>query len=110
MKKIFFVIATSVFSNYIIAGGTNYILKGHPDKYCAKMQDGRLTIMYQGNAITADVTLSNGIIVETDGTIIKKDGTKVELKEDECIDKDGNLTEENSRKKIGVEKSKKSDY
>lgn len=109
MKKIFFILSTVIFSIHITAKDIHYILKEHPDKYCVKMQDGRLTVVHEGSAINSDVTLSNGIIIQIDGTILKKDGSKVELKEGECIDKDGKVTEENSKKKSGMEKSKKSD-
>ena len=109
MKKIFFTLAAFIFFLQANAGNT-HVLEKNSSKYCAKMQDGRLTVVHEGSAITADVTLSNGIIIQTDGAIVKKDGSKVELKEGECVDKDGKIVEEVSKKKSETEKSKKSDY
>ena len=85
MKTLITLIAASVFSFSAAAHG----LKEHPEKYCAKMQDGKKTVMHQGKAITAEVTLENGTKIKPDGTITKKDGTTLMLEEGECISKDG---------------------
>lgn len=89
MKNIMISMALFALTLNTIAGNE----KGgvHGDKYCAKMKDGKTTVMYQGNTLTADVTLQNGTTVKTDGTIIKKDGSKMMLKEGECINKDGTM-------------------
>lgn len=59
------------------------------DKYCAKMKDGMLKVIHEGTFITSDVTLGDGTIIKTDATVVKKDGSKISLKEGECIGKDG---------------------
>ena len=57
--------------------------------YCAKLKDGVIVVMYQDNPITSDVLLDNGSVVKPDGTIVTKDGNKINLKDGECIDKSG---------------------
>ena len=99
MKTILFLIAASLFSINAIAGHDTNLSKAHPNKYCAKMKDGKFTIMHEGNAIMSDVTLTNGTIIKMDGTIIKKDGTKTILKQGECIDNEGKIMEEKHKEK-----------
>ncbi len=57
------------------------------------MQDGKVIIMRDGKMITvkAYTPLSNGTRVMSDGTIIKKDGTKTMLKEGECLNMAGEM-------------------
>ena len=90
------------FSLHIIAGDPD--LKKNDDKYCAKVKDGKVAVMHDGNPITGTVTLTNGTQVMTDGTIVMRDGTKTTLKEDECVDKDGKITKENQTKDKDHEK------
>lgn len=94
MKKVIALIIVSILSVNVFAGDT----KNHPDKYCAKMKDGKKVIMHQGNPVTTDVILANGTKIQTDGTIIKSNGTKVILKEGECINKDGVIAEEKDKR------------
>ena len=57
------------------------------------MQDGKVIIMRDAKMITvkAYTPLSNGTRVMSDGTIIKKDGTKTMLKEGECLNMAGEI-------------------
>jgi hypothetical protein len=68
------------------------------EKYCAKLKDGVITVMYQGSHVTSDVTLDNGIVLKTDGTVIKKNGSKTTLKDGECIHKDGTISTKENKK------------
>jgi len=61
------------------------------DKYCAKMKDGIMTVMHDGTALTSDVTLGDGSVLKTDGTVIKKNGMSTSLKDGECINQDGTV-------------------
>ncbi len=57
------------------------------------MQEGKVTIMKNGKMIPvkAFTPLSNGTKVMSDGTIIKKDGSKTMLKEGECLNMAGEI-------------------
>lgn len=59
------------------------------DKYCAKLKDGKVMVVHEGSPIAADITLTNGTTIKSDGTVINKDGTSFTLKEGECVDKNG---------------------
>lgn len=96
MKIIIILIIALIFSINVVADNPN----NHPDTYCAKIKDGKKVIMHDGYILISEVTLSNGTKIQTDGTIIKKDGTKATLKEGECISKEGVMTE------VTVKKSK----
>jgi len=97
MKTLFFAIVCSL-SVTVYAGGEKTSI-AHPDKYCAKMKDGKLVVMHQENEMTSATTLTNGVQIQPDGTVTKTDGSKVMLKTGECVDKDGKIMEENAKKK-----------
>jgi hypothetical protein len=90
--KLFSLITLTFLSLNITAGDGDP--KTSQEKYCAKVKDGKLTVMHEGNPITGTVTLTNGMQIMTDGTILNRDGTKLMLKEGECVDKDGKLMKE----------------
>jgi hypothetical protein len=94
MKTIIFLAATCIFSNHLIAGEDNPIYKKYPDKYCTTMKDNKIMVMHQGNEMMEDETLTNGCKIKPDGTLIKKDGSKMMLKDGICIDKDGKMMED----------------
>ena len=100
-KKIFITLfALAIIS---VVYGINYMGTAetsvpHGDKYCAKLKDGKVTMMYQGNVMTTNVTLENGTIVQSDGTVITKDGTRTTLKQGECIDTKGNIMQKKKDK------------
>jgi hypothetical protein len=94
MKTITTFIIASIFSLNILAGDT----ANHPDKYCARIEDGKKVVMHQGKVITADVILSNGTKIQTDGIVIRPEGIRVTLEAGECIDKDGIIAEEKDKK------------
>ena len=94
MKKLSVLILGSFLSFNLIASDPG----NHPDKYCAKIKDGKKTIVHGDSPMTSEVTLANGTRIQVDGTIIKTDGSKTELQEGECISKDGTITVENDKK------------
>jgi len=94
MKKIIFLTA-SIFSLSMLTAGNDPV---SGDKYCAKIKDGKLTVMYQGYPLTSSITLNDGSIIKMDGSIIKKDGSTVLLREHKCVDKDGKIVNENGAK------------
>jgi hypothetical protein len=96
MKKIIYFISASMLTINAFAG--NGDPKGHPDKYCSQLKDGKVVVIHEGDMIMASATLTDGTVVKTDGTVLKKDGTTYFLKVGECIDRDGKISEENPEK------------
>jgi hypothetical protein len=94
-RTIVIVMLASILSVYAIAN-TVFI---HPEKYCAKMKDGKMVVMHQGSAIMTDVRLDDGTMVKMDGTIIRTDSSKSKLKVGECISKDGMVAKEMKKTK-----------
>lgn len=90
MKSLILIVA-SIFSLNVMAGGLN------PDKYCAKTKDGKVIVMHEGKTVTSTVTLTNGVQIMTDGTIVKKDGTKTMIKEGQCADANGDIMKEEKK-------------
>ena len=99
MKTLFLLITTTLFSISAMAGNGPVSSNKHPNKYCAKLKDGKLMVMHEGKAIVAEVTLANGTKIQSDGTIVKKDGSVVILKEGECIDHEGKIMAEDHKYK-----------
>ncbi len=95
MKSLLFIIAAGILSLNAINDLPNKLA----NSYCAEMKDGVLRIVQDGVAISSDVTLSNGTIIKTDGTVLTQDGSKVVLSEGDCVDKDGMLMKENPKDK-----------
>ena len=65
------------------------------------MKDGKMMQMKDGQAVAIekDVTLKNGTIVMTDGTIKTKDGKTVILKDGDWIMMDGSIKYKPAKKK-----------
>lgn len=59
------------------------------------MQEGKMWWVKDADKIemAEDVTLQNGTLVKTDGSVVKSDGEKVQLKNGQYIDRDGNIGE-----------------
>jgi len=91
MKKIILLLAVMLISIGVIAWMDEPWNKDLNNKYCAKMKDGLLRVMHDGEEITVDVTLANGTQIKPDGTVVKKDGTRYLLKEGECVDLEGRI-------------------
>lgn len=70
------------------------VIQEEADKYCAKMKDGVMVVMFRGKAITGDVFLKDGSTVKADGTVISKGGQRSMLKEGQCIDAYGKINPE----------------
>ena len=59
--------------------------------YCSMIMDGHPVLILNERLVEQDVTLANGTIVRTDGTVEIKDKTNYILKYRECIDQDGKI-------------------
>jgi hypothetical protein len=64
MKRIIWAAITLILSLNIIAQNND---KSYGTSYCAKMKDGIIVVIYQGNLITSDILLDNGTIIKPDG-------------------------------------------
>jgi ribosomal protein L14 len=73
-------------------------------KDCVMMDNGKMMMMKHGQTMdfTKEMTLKNGTLVMTDGTIKRKNGTSVQLKDGDCIMMDGKVT----HNKEGMKKEK----
>jgi hypothetical protein len=85
MKKLFIIGLITCFNIFV--------LKSQTVEYCARMRaDGGVVIKTGGKDLVSDMTLANGVIIRTDGTIIRKDNSQFVLKIGECVDVSGNIT------------------
>ena len=89
MKTTLILLTAFFLSFNAFAGNNNPEKKFDSDKYCAKIMDGKLTVMHEGTTLTSDVICDNGTQIKIDGTIIQKDGSIIKMKEGECYDKEG---------------------
>ena len=61
------------------------------DTYCMHMNGGKLVVMYQGKILNHEVDLDNGGRLKPNGTIVKRKGETIVLKEGECVDPRGKI-------------------
>jgi hypothetical protein len=99
MKTIFLTLISAGILFFNLSANNILLSKEHSNKYCAKMMNGKLTVMHEGKEVTRIAVLTNGTKIEPDGTITKKDGTKLTLKVGECMDTDGKIMKENPKSK-----------
>ena len=90
MKKLISVIAVLLLVISATARDIQNDAKGSAT-YCAMLKDGKIMLMAEGKQVNNNVTLANGTIVKTDGTVEKTDKSKITLKNGDCIDQDGNI-------------------
>jgi len=120
MKKLIVLIAGCVFACNVMAQDTksdNKSSTAHKSststkhaEYCASMKDGKLMVHHGSKHLANDTTLSNGITIKTDGTVMKKDGTQLTLKNGECIDQNGTVmaSHHNKKKNTATKETKES--
>lgn len=67
--------------------------QSHPPTIYIMMKDGKLTEVINGkkDAVTQDVTLTNGTTIHPDGSIDDRDGNKKKLNEGEYMTMDGKV-------------------
>ena len=88
LKPLFF---SAFFLLAFAAGAQTKENKPAYDNYCMQMSGGKLVVMYQGKILTHDVALDNGARLKPDGSMNKKNGDKIMLKEGECVDPEGKV-------------------
>ena len=97
MKKLFVLIACSVFAwNILSAQDIKYEDQTKDINkimmYCATVIDGKMILMDQNQKpVLSEVTLKNGTKITTDAIVIHKDGSKIPLKNGECVNANGNI-------------------
>lgn len=84
MKALIVTIAAALISLNVAA----YNLGNDPNDYCVIKKNGKTVVEYKGREIKKDVTLKDGSKIKTNGTIVGADGSRVKLKDGECINSD----------------------
>lgn len=98
MKKIFFSAAVCLFSLTAMAQHNDHpSLADSTKRYCAKLMDGLVVVSENGKQLTQVATLGNGTEISMNGIVTKKDGSKLIMKEGDCVDKDGNLVQASTK-------------
>ena len=65
--------------------------KKETGKFCSVLKEGSMTLVKDGTIATKEITLRDGSKITKEGTVRRKDGSSVVLKNGECIDMDGNI-------------------
>jgi hypothetical protein len=97
MKKIIALITSSVFAwNVHLAQDIKYEDQTKDVNkimmYCATLIDGKMILMDQNQKpVLSEVILKNGIKISTDAIVTQKDGSKIALKNGECVNANGNI-------------------
>lgn len=60
-------------------------------KFCTVLKNGSMKLEKDGVLATKEITLRDGSKITKEGTVVRKDGSNVILKNGECIDMDGNI-------------------
>ena len=60
-------------------------------RYCAMLKDGKMVLLKDNAPVAADIELKDGSLVSQDGSIRRKDGTRISLSNGECVDVNGNV-------------------
>lgn len=95
-KHIIRLIFSIIFFNFIsiITACAQEILpddKREAGKFCSVLKDGTMKLEKDGILATKEITLRDGSKITKEGTVLRKDGSNVVLKNGECIDMDGNI-------------------
>lgn len=60
-------------------------------QYCAMLLDGKMVLMKDNAPVAAEIMLKDGSSISKDGSIRRKDGTKISLSNGDCVDTEGNV-------------------
>lgn len=87
-------------NNQIQSDPKNAADMSHPDG--VMMQDGKMIIVKDGRMVTLknDITLDNGLVVMSNGSYMKKGGTKMMFKEGEHMDMSGKMIPMNNSRNM----------
>lgn len=81
---------------------------GGMKKDCVMMKDGKMMAMKGGKtmAMDQDMTMSNGAVVSSDGTVKMSDGSSKQLKNGDCVYMDGKMMTMSNMHKKGMKMKK----
>jgi len=109
MKKILVVFSAITFS----LGAMAQNAKMEKKENCVMMKDGKMVEMRDGKTmpLEKDMTLKNGTVVMTNGTMKTKEGKIMPMKEGECMNMQGKVEKKTEKKKMEKKDTKvKSEY
>ena len=68
-------------------------------KLCCMAKDGKMMYQQDGKMtpMEKDMTMENGTLCTTTGECIMKDGSKMKMKEGDCVDMNGNMHKSESK-------------
>lgn len=97
MNQLTFKTALSIMIFYFLtikSGQAQQIIpddKKETGKFCSVLKEGSMTLVKDGIVANKEITLRDGSKLTKEGTVRRKDGSNVVLKNGECIDMDGNI-------------------
>lgn len=102
MKKIIAFALSICFSAEVLPARMSVQDKKDDVSYCALLKSGKIILTADGKQVYSEVKLQKGIKLTTGGIVIYPNGSKIVLKNGECIDREGNITDlSNTKKKKG---------
>jgi len=102
MKRLLIIVLAFTLGTSLKAQDTTSHKKMHHQmKDCVMMKEGKMIQMKDGKTmdLTQDVTMTDGSVVMANGSLKKKDGTTVELKNGDCVMMDGTVKQMGMKKK-----------
>ncbi len=91
LKSAICLIFTHFLSNTLLAQEIIPDDKREAGKFCSVLKNGSMKLEKDGIVSTKEITLRDGSKITKEGTVVRKDGSNVLLKNGECIDMDGNI-------------------
>jgi hypothetical protein len=91
MKRTITIVFTACMFSMVSAQEVEGNMKQDSSTFCFIIKDGLPVIMSEGKQVYNEVTLQNGTVIKTDGTVIKHSGEMMTLRQNECIDFRGDL-------------------
>jgi hypothetical protein len=109
MKKIMFLAFVCLIGTMAVSaqdkmdtGKMDKMKMEHKMKDCVMMKHGKMMVMKKGEtmAMMQDMTMSNGTMVMTDGSVKMKDGTMSKMGEGDCMYMNGKMKKMAMTKKM----------
>lgn len=97
MNSLTFKTSLGIMIFYFLAIKTSQAQQIIPDtktetgKFCSVLKEGSMKLVKDGIVTNKEITLRDGSKITREGTVHRKDGSNIILKNGECIDMDGNI-------------------